>query len=120
MRPAWPGCAGVVFGRVGSGVFCAPTDGGPSATSGIERLDELFASGKMAGFLEHKLPTEDSDVAAYGFVKDLMASSNKFSSLIVALRGGEEFETAFARIFGRAAESGGYLGAFGEAAVRSK
>ena len=65
-----------------------------------QRLDELFSSGKMSGFMDHKLPTEDSDIAAYGFVKDLMASSNKFESLIVALRGGEEFEPAFVRIFG--------------------
>lgn len=65
-----------------------------------ERLDELFAGGRMAGFLEHKLPTEDNDIAAYGFVKDLMASGSKFSSLIAALRGGEEFEPAFTRVFG--------------------
>jgi mono/diheme cytochrome c family protein len=65
-----------------------------------ERLDALFAGGKLDGFLEHKLPPEDTDIAAYGFAKDLMASGSKFSSLIVALRGGEEFEPAFTRIFG--------------------
>ncbi len=64
------------------------------------RLEELFAGGKMAGFLDHKLPAEDGEIAAYGFVKDLLASSNKFESLVVALRGGEEFEPAFTRVYG--------------------
>jgi hypothetical protein len=64
-----------------------------------ERLNELLADGRAAGFINHKLGPQDDDIAAYGFVRDLI-SSNKFSSLIAALRGGEEFEAAFTRIFG--------------------
>ncbi len=92
--PAWF-CEGL--GRV-----CASRADGRSARvhRWNARLDELFAGSKIGGFLEHKLPPEDGDVAAYGFVKDLMASSTKFSSLIVALREGEEFEPAFTRIYG--------------------
>ncbi len=32
-------------------------------------------------------------------MKDLMASGGKYSSLIIALRNGEEFDRAFPRVF---------------------
>ncbi len=65
-----------------------------------DRLNQLFAAKGIEGFINNKLGPEDNNIAAYGFVKDLMAASGKFSSLLTSLRGGEEFETAFVRVYG--------------------
>jgi mono/diheme cytochrome c family protein len=66
-----------------------------------DRLAELLApGGRIEGFLKDRLAPPDNGVAAYGFVKDLMAASAKYNSLISALRGGEDFEASFTRIFG--------------------
>jgi len=58
---------------------------------------ELAAGGKLETFVTRGLPQEDADIAAYGFMKELMASGGKYTSLIVAMRGGEEFDRAFPR-----------------------
>ncbi len=106
------------FAKAWAGVFASRADGRAARVHRWNaRLDELFAGGKIRGFLEHKLPPEDGDMAAYGFVKDLMASSTKFSSLIVALRGGGVRAGVHADLW-PTAKSGGDLGALGEAALR--
>jgi hypothetical protein len=66
-----------------------------------DRLRELAAGGKLETFVTRGLPQEDADIAAYGFMKELMASGGKYTSLIVAMRGGEEFDRAFPRVFGQ-------------------
>ena len=43
---------------------------------------------------------EDNEIAAYGFVKELMGNAPKYSQLINALRVGEMFDFAFPRIYG--------------------
>jgi hypothetical protein len=65
-----------------------------------DRLHELAPAGKMDTFINKGLPLEDNDVASYGFVKELTASGSKYTSLLAALRNGEEFDRAFPRIFG--------------------
>jgi hypothetical protein len=66
-----------------------------------DRLAQLAARGKLAAFIKKDgLAPDDNDIAAYGFVKQLMTDAAKYSELITALRGGESFDTALARIFG--------------------
>jgi hypothetical protein len=82
-------------------VFAARIDGRSARVQQWnQRLKELFAGKGIEGFIDHKLSPQDNDVAAYGFMKDVMASSVKFESLLVAMRGGEAFDPAFTRIFG--------------------
>jgi hypothetical protein len=51
-------------------------------------------------FLTGKLAAEDADVAAYGFMKWLMMRNAKtYTALLNALRGGQEFDQAFAAIY---------------------
>ncbi len=64
-----------------------------------DRLRELAAGGKLETFVTRGLPQEDANIAAYGFMKDLMASGGKYTSLLIAMRGGEEFDRAFPRVF---------------------
>lgn len=63
------------------------------------RVRELLAAGEIQRFLTRGLAPEDNDIAAYGFVSSLMRS-NKYPALIVAMRGGGEFEPSFTRQFG--------------------
>jgi mono/diheme cytochrome c family protein len=65
-----------------------------------DRLHELAPAGKMDTFINKGLPLEDNDVAAYGFVKELAANGSKYTSLLAALRKGEEFDRAFPSVFG--------------------
>jgi Planctomycete cytochrome C len=66
-----------------------------------DRFRELADTGnRLAKFIDHGLSPNDNDVAAYGFVKELMTNSGKYSQLISALRDGEPFDAAFQRIYG--------------------
>ena len=67
-----------------------------------DRLHQLAVDGKLEGFNGQKLSMEDNDIAAYGFVKELMGNATKYSQLINALRGGEMFDFAFPRVYGSA------------------
>src|SRR5262249_49072633 len=64
-----------------------------------ERLRQLAAAGKLGAFITHGLAPADNDIAAYGFVRELMTGAGKFSQLLAALEGGELFEPAFARVY---------------------
>jgi mono/diheme cytochrome c family protein len=67
-----------------------------------ERLHQLAVDGKLANFMGQNLSLEDNEIAAYGFVKELMGNATKYAQLINALRGGEMFDFAFPRIYGGA------------------
>jgi len=69
-----------------------------------EHIKQLAASGKLDSFMARGLSADDTDVAAYSFVKELMASG-KYSSLIQSLRNGEEFTAAFAKVYGNSAQA---------------
>jgi mono/diheme cytochrome c family protein len=70
-----------------------------------EKIKQLAASGKLDTFISRGLSPDDTDVAAYSFLKELMGSSGKYSSLIIALRNGEEFAPAFAKVYGNSAQA---------------
>jgi hypothetical protein len=70
-----------------------------------EKIKQLAASGKLDTFISRGLSPDDTDVAAYSFVKELMGSGGKYSSLIIALRNGEEFAPAFAKVYGNSAQA---------------
>ncbi len=65
-----------------------------------DRLKQLAESDKLAGLINHSLSPNDYDVAAYGFVRDLMANPAKFFQLVSDLRDGTAFDSAFASAFG--------------------
>jgi hypothetical protein len=65
-----------------------------------DRLHQMATDGRLITFLARGLSEDETNVAAYSFVKELMASSGKYTALIIALRGGEEFGPAFARVYG--------------------
>ncbi|HTQ39713.1 MAG TPA: c-type cytochrome domain-containing protein [Pirellulales bacterium] len=65
-----------------------------------DRLKELAAASKLETFVTHGLPPDDNDIAAYGFMKEAMANAGKYSQLVIALRGGQSFDNAFAQIYG--------------------
>lgn len=67
-----------------------------------ERLHQLAVDGKLANFMGQNLSLEDNEIAAYGFVKELMGNPGKYAQLINALRVGEMFDFAFPRIYGGA------------------
>jgi len=70
-----------------------------------ERIKQLAGSGKLDTFMARGLSPDDTDVAAYSFLKELMGSAGKYSSLILALRNGEEFASAFAKVYGNSAQA---------------
>jgi hypothetical protein len=70
-----------------------------------EKIKPLAAGGKLDTFMARGLSPDDTEVAAYSFVKELMASGGKYSSLINALRNGEEFAAAFAKVYGSSAQA---------------
>jgi hypothetical protein len=70
-----------------------------------DRAKQLAASGKLDTFMARGLSPDDTDVAAYSFVKELMGSAGKYSSLIIALRNGDEFAPAFAKAYGNSAQA---------------
>ena len=66
-----------------------------------DRFKQLADTGnRLAKFIDHGLSPNDNDVAAYGFVRELMANPAKYLPLIAALRDGEAFDAAFQRIYG--------------------
>jgi hypothetical protein len=65
-----------------------------------DRLLQLAAEKRLDQLLGRGLSPEETEAAAYGFVKGLMANSGKFNALLAALRNGEEFDVAFARTIG--------------------
>jgi hypothetical protein len=65
-----------------------------------DRLAQLAAGGKIDAFIKQGLSPDDNDIAAYGFVKQLMTDAAKYSQLLAALRNGETFDAAIQRIFG--------------------
>jgi hypothetical protein len=65
-----------------------------------DRLLQLAAEKRLDQLLGRGLSPEETEAAAYGFVKGLMQSSGKFNALLTALRNGEEFDQAFARTIG--------------------
>jgi mono/diheme cytochrome c family protein len=94
--PAWfaEGVGRVIASRVATG-----------GDSRIARWDESVpaAIGKMTAaddFLTGKLPPDETDVAAYSFVKFLMADPRKFQVLIDGLRKGGDFDQLFPQAYG--------------------
>lgn len=65
-----------------------------------ERLHQMATDGRLNTFLARGLSEDETNVAAFSFVKELMASSGKYTSLILALRAGEEFGPAFTKAYG--------------------
>jgi mono/diheme cytochrome c family protein len=55
-------------------------------------------------FLSGKMPPEEADIAAYSFVKYLMADPRKYNLLIEKLRGGGEFAASFRDVWNGAPE----------------
>lgn len=51
-------------------------------------------------FLTGKVPPEESDICSYSFVKFLMADAKRYQKLIDDLRGGANFDQAFASTYG--------------------
>ena len=68
-----------------------------------EELPRVFSEMKAPDdFLTNKLPPEDADIAAYSFVKFLMADAKRYHALLDALRKGGAFDSAFAASYGGA------------------
>ncbi|MDX1948362.1 MAG: c-type cytochrome domain-containing protein [Pirellulaceae bacterium] len=75
------------------------------ADSRVDRWDEelprVLSEMKAADdFLTNKLPPEDADIAAYSFVKFLMADAKRYQALLDALRKDAAFDAAFASTYG--------------------
>ena len=62
----------------------------PAILSGTERPD---------AFLEGKVPPQDGNVLAYGFLKYLMRDGKKFSRFLGQVSGGAKFSDAFSTIY---------------------
>jgi hypothetical protein len=54
---------------------------------------------KSEVFLNHGLATDVNDCLSMGFAKTLLGNGGRFQQLLTAIRQGEDFETAFRRIF---------------------
>jgi mono/diheme cytochrome c family protein len=65
-----------------------------------DRLAQVASAGRLDQLLGRGLTPEETEAAAYGFVKSLMNNSGKFNALLMALRKGDEFDQAFTRAFG--------------------
>jgi mono/diheme cytochrome c family protein len=50
-------------------------------------------------FMTNGLPPEESDVAAYGFIKDIKPTSRNYDKLLDALRAGQPLDKAWAQVF---------------------
>ncbi len=94
--PAWfsEGVGRVIASRIATG-----------ADSRVSRWDESVpaAIGRMTApddFLTGKLAPEETDVAAYSFVKFLMADPRKFQILLDGLRKGGDFAQLFPQAYG--------------------
>jgi hypothetical protein len=60
----------------------------------------LAAMTKADDFLMGKPAEEEAMIAAYSFLKYLMKDAGKYRKLLESLRGGAEFDAAFASAFG--------------------
>jgi hypothetical protein len=65
-----------------------------------DRLAQVSSEGRLDRLIGRGLSPEETEAAAYGFVKFLMNNTSKFNALLMSLRKGEEFEQAFTRAFG--------------------
>ncbi|MCC7087384.1 MAG: hypothetical protein IT427_20470 [Pirellulales bacterium] len=65
-----------------------------------ERLGQMAEEKRLGELLGKGLSPEETEAAAYGFVRALMGNSSKFNALLLALRKGEDFEQAFTLTFG--------------------
>jgi hypothetical protein len=54
---------------------------------------------KPEAFLTSDLPADQQDVLSYSFVRYLMSQSNRYAELLAALRGGADFDKAFAEVY---------------------
>ena len=54
---------------------------------------------KADAFMTGGLPPEESDIAAYGFIKDIKPTSRNFEKLLDALRSGQPLDKAWAEVF---------------------
>jgi hypothetical protein len=72
----------------------------PRSSKWAEQLPSILASTERAdAFLEGKIPPEDGNVLAYGFLKYLMRDSKKFSSFLGQVSGGAKFADAFSTVY---------------------
>jgi hypothetical protein len=66
-----------------------------------QATSSVLSSGlKPEGFIMQSLPEEANEILSMGFVKTMMSTSGRFNSLLKSLRDGEDFETAFRRLYG--------------------
>jgi hypothetical protein len=68
--------------------------GWESAIPGI-----LSSTSKPETFLNHGLATEVNDCLSLGFAQSMMSSMGRFQQLLYAIRQGQDFESAFQRIY---------------------
>lgn len=54
---------------------------------------------KADAFMSGGLPPEESDIAAYGFIKDVKPTSRNYEKLLDALRSGQPLDKAWAQVF---------------------
>ncbi len=94
--PAWfaEGVGRVIASRMATG-----------GDSRVARWDDTVSAAKARSaapddFLTGKLPPEETDVAAYSFVKFLMAEPRKFQVLLDGLRQGGDFAQLFPQAYG--------------------
>ena len=72
----------------------------PRSSKWDEELPSILASTERAdAFLEGKVPPENGNVLAYGFLKYLMRDSKKFSSFLGQVSGGAKFADAFSSVY---------------------
>jgi mono/diheme cytochrome c family protein len=104
--------AGVVVASQGPGVPRWFAEGsGRAVVSSFDTREKRFKQwdamigGVLAGstmpeaFITGGLPPEEADIAAYGFAKELKPTSLSYIKLLGQLRGGSEFERAFAAVY---------------------
>ncbi len=73
----------------------------PRVKAWDDRVSEI--AGRMAkpdDFITGKMPTEDGNIISYSFVQTLMKNKRNFSTLLKALREGQDFDKSFTVIYG--------------------
>ena len=82
-------------------VVASRLDGGdPRVVAWDAEIPEIVAGLPSAdAFLTGKLDPESADIAAYSFVKFLMADGKRFQALLDKLRGGGDFVKAFPEVY---------------------
>ena len=48
-----------------------------------DRLHQLAGNGRLGGFVTHSMPQEDNDIAAFGFMRELMANAGSYAEIDV-------------------------------------